>query len=254
MVAGLRSWCLFGEGLGACECGLHAGVELADAVGDRLSVDPPRPSSVVGNTTAHTKSPSSTSRPAPAHSQQTRPVKILAQVRLTGQRDRRVGVHPRWTPAPGHVPRQGRAALRLVGQVPTQLEDLNWTVFQPPRAQVPRHHPLPAADGHQRRRRGRYAGDAPPGVPGGTRPDDGPPMTKDAVAGRIRSGLTRSRGHRAPVGFARMCLSCGVTQVLLVVIGLLLIGLPLLALVADRGQSPPRRRASQEPWLCDDTT
>jgi len=70
-------------------------------------------------------------------------------------------------------------------------------------------------------------------------------MTKDAVAGRIRSGLTRSRGHRAPVGFARMCLSCGVTQVLLVVIGLLLIGLPLLALVADRGQSPPRRRASQ---------
>jgi len=70
-------------------------------------------------------------------------------------------------------------------------------------------------------------------------------MTKDAVAGRIRSGLTRSRGHRAPVGSARMCLSCGVTQVLLVVIGLLLIGLPLLALVADRGQSPPRRRASQ---------
>jgi len=54
-----------------------------------------------------------------------------------------------------------------------------------------------------------------------------PPTAKDAVAGRIRSGLTRSRGHRAPAVSARMFLSCGVTQVLLVVIGLLLIGLPL---------------------------
>jgi len=39
----------------------------------------------------------------------------------------------------------------------------------------------------------------------------------------------------------------GVTQVLLVVIGLLLIGLPLLALVADRVLPPPRRRPPPAP-------
>jgi len=38
-------------------------------------------------------------------------------------------------------------------------------------------------------------------------------------------------------------LSCDVTQVLLVIIGLLLIGLPLLALVADRVLPPPRARS-----------
>jgi hypothetical protein len=38
-----------------------------------------------------------------------------------------------------------------------------------------------------------------------------------------------------------------VTQVLLVVIGLLLIGLPLLALVADRVLPPPRRRPPPAP-------
>jgi len=41
--------------------------------------------------TAHTPRPP---RPGPAHSQQPRPVQILAQVRLTGQRDRQSGVHP----------------------------------------------------------------------------------------------------------------------------------------------------------------
>ncbi len=44
----------------------------------------------------------------------------------------------------------------------------------------------------------------------------------------------------APAG--SVCLSCGVTEVLLTVVGLILVGLPLLALVADRVLPPPRRR------------
>ncbi len=50
-------------------------------------------------------------------------------------------------------------------------------------------------------------------------------------------------GHQAQAVSARVYLSCGVTQALLVAIGLLLIGLPLLALVADRVLPPPRARS-----------
>lgn len=44
-----------------------------------------------------------------------------------------------------------------------------------------------------------------------------------------------------------MCLSFGVTDVLLIVVGLILVGLPLLAVAADRVLPPPRRRPPPPP-------
>lgn len=44
-----------------------------------------------------------------------------------------------------------------------------------------------------------------------------------------------------------MCLSFGVTDVLLIVVGLILVGLPLLAVGADRVLPPPRRRPLPPP-------
>ncbi len=63
------------------------------------------------------------------------------------------------------------------------------------------------------------------------------------AAGPTRSaGSPDSGGHRSDVSIVRR-----VTQVLLVVIGLLLIELPLLALAADRVLPPPRRRPPPAP-------